>query len=101
MAENDENTLFRRSTLNRIASADDLDKAICQMGTMLASMVPKRHTLAASGCETGTVRGSNDQPDIQSEPTTTLRPTRLKTRFYSDATLKLLADVLGDADGKA
>ena len=71
------------------------------MGTMLASMVPKRHTLAASGCETGTVRGSNDQPDMQSEPTATLQPTRLKTRFYSDATLKLLADVLGDADGKA
>ena len=101
MAENDENTLFRRSAQNRIASADDLDEAICQMGTMLASMVPKRHTLAASGCETGTVRGSNDQPDMQSEPTATLRPTRLKTRFYSDATLKLLADVLGDADGKA
>jgi hypothetical protein len=36
-----------------------------------------------------------------SEPTATLRPTRLKTRFYSDATLRLLADVLGDADGKA
>ena len=101
MAENDENTLFRRSTLNRIASADDLDKAICQMGTMRASIVPKRHALAASGCETGTVRGSNDQPDIQSEPTTTLRPTRCKNVFYPDATLRLLADVLGDADGKA
>ena len=45
--------------------------------------------------------GSNDQPDMQGGPTATLRPTRLKTRFYSDATLKLLADVLGDADGKA
>lgn len=29
MAENDENALFRRSALNRIASADDLDKAMC------------------------------------------------------------------------